>query len=171
MGVRADDESDPPIEVMRQRLLLTGRLGMEIDHDRIGLLAERTSGDLALDRRERIVELILYPASDMALAASETRIDLRRQLRDLGLDLEVVTPDPKSMLIGESVGEAERLGKGAFFIVQIDRSGGQSIAHPSAKVKIEPGDAIMLVVRGSRLAAGAIFSQPAGRMRTGRGFA
>ena len=119
---------------------------------------------------ERIVEMILYPSSENLLAESDKRIDMKRRLRELGLDLEIVTSDAKGALNGATVGDAEKLSKGAFFVVQIDRANGQSIAHPSENVKIEPGDTILLVVRGSRLAAGAIFSKTAERRRSGRGY-
>lgn len=119
---------------------------------------------------ERMVELILYPATDTLIAQSESRVEMRRRLRELGLELEVVTSVGKGALTGETVAEAERRGKGAFFIVQIDRVGGQSIAHPGDNVRIEAGDTILLVVRGSRLPAGAIFSVPGPRQRSGRGY-
>ena len=57
MGMRADHQRHAAVEIMGKRLLLARRLGVEIDDDGIGLLAERTGGELALDRRERIVEL------------------------------------------------------------------------------------------------------------------
>ncbi len=119
---------------------------------------------------ERITELILYPATDRVMAEVSQMSDVKRKLHDFGLDLEVVTAVPKGALTGETVGEAERRGNGAFFIVQIDRAGGQSIEHPGEDVKIEPGDTIMLVVRGSRLSAGAIFTTPAKPVRHGRAF-
>jgi len=71
-------------------------------------------------------------------------------------------------MTGETVGEAERRGQGAFFVVQIDRANGQSILHPGEDVRISDGDNVVLVVRGSRVAAGAIFSTPKGRVRVGR---
>ena len=91
-----------------------------------------------------------------------------------------VLPDDAAngALTGKSVGEVERRGSGAFFVVQIDRPGAlrggtyqaaQSITHPGEDVTIEPDDAVLLVVRGSRLAVGALFSMPATRIRSGRG--
>jgi voltage-gated potassium channel Kch len=116
---------------------------------------------------ERITELILYPATD-ALTDGAQISDVKRNLHDFGLDLEVVSAAEKGALTGETVGEAERRGNGAFFIVKIDRIGGQSIEHPGEDVRIEAGDQVMLVVRGSRLSAGAIFSAPARAVKQGR---
>jgi predicted DNA repair protein MutK len=57
---------------------------------------------------------------------------------------------------------------GAFFIVQIDRVGGQSIQHPGEDANIEVGDTLVLVMRGTRLSAGAIFGMPAKPAKQGR---
>jgi hypothetical protein len=73
---------------------------------------------------------------------------------------EVVTATADGAMTGETVGEAERRGQGAFFVVQIGRANGQSILHPGEDVRINDGDNVVLVVRGSRVAAGAIFTSP-----------
>ena len=117
---------------------------------------------------ERIAEMILYPATMSVVDDSPQMRDMKRGLHEFGLELEVVTVASGSAIIGETVGEAERLGKGAFFIVQIDHSNGQSIRHPGEEVRIEPKDKIVIVVRGDRVSAGAIFSAPKGRVRSGR---
>ena len=80
-----------------------------------------------------------------------------------------VVPD-KGAMTGVTVGEAERRGRGAFFIVQIDHANGKSIQHPGEEVRLEAQDQVLLVVRGSRVSAGAIFTAPAQRQRTGRTF-
>jgi Trk K+ transport system NAD-binding subunit len=89
---------------------------------------------------ERITELILYPATGKAVGSDGAVSDMKRGLHDLGLELEVVTAIKHGALTGLNVREAERQGNGAFFIVQIDRANGQSIAHPGDEVRIEPGD-------------------------------
>lgn len=117
---------------------------------------------------ERIAEMILYPSTNRFVATSPEMREMKRGLHEFGLELEVVTVSENGALTGATVGEAERRGKGAFFIVQIDRANGQSILHPGEDLKLEPGDNVVLVVRGSRVAAGAIFSMPAGRIKVGR---
>jgi trk system potassium uptake protein TrkA/voltage-gated potassium channel len=119
---------------------------------------------------ERIVELILYPATETAIADTEQMGTVKRNLHDFGLDLEVVKVPGNSAMKGQTVGDAERRGNGAFFVVQIDRVGGQSIQHPGEDVKIEVDDTVLLVVRGSRLSAGAVFSAPARPVKHGRTF-
>ena len=55
MGVGADHQRHPPVEMIGERLLLARRLGMKIDDDGVRLFAERTGGDLAVDHGEGIV--------------------------------------------------------------------------------------------------------------------
>jgi trk system potassium uptake protein TrkA/voltage-gated potassium channel len=117
---------------------------------------------------ERIAEMILFPSTDRFVEASPQMRDMKRGLHEFGLELEAVTVMPRGALTGETVGEAERRGRGAFFIVQIDRASGQTILHPGEDVKIMAGDNVVLVVRGSRVAAGAMFSAPAGPIKVGR---
>ena len=117
---------------------------------------------------DRIAEMILYPTTARFVGTSPQIRDLKRGLHEFGLELEVVTATADGAMTGETVGEAERRGQGAFFVVQIDRANGQSILHPGEDVRISDGDNVVLVVRGSRVAAGAIFSTPKGRVRVGR---
>lgn len=116
---------------------------------------------------ERIVELILFPATVNMIKDSAEMAARKRALQDLGLDLEVVIAAENGALTGLTVGEAERRASGAFFVVQIDRKNGLSITHPGEDVTIEPDDAALLVVRGSRLAVGAMFTMPT-FIRSGR---
>ncbi len=117
---------------------------------------------------ERIAEMILYPATERFVDASPRLKTMKRDLHEFGLELEGVTAVADGALTGATVGEAERRGQGAFFVVQIDRAGGQSIPHPADDLRIEAGDNVVIVVRGSRVSAGAIFSAPRGRVRVGR---
>lgn len=119
---------------------------------------------------ERIAEMILYPATADFVADSAQMSQMKRGLHEFGLELErVVLPD-RSGMVGATVGEAELRGRGAFFIVQIDHANGRTVRHPGEEVRLEAGDAVLLVVRGSRVSAGAIFAAPAQRQRTGRTF-
>ncbi|MFN2124683.1 MAG: potassium channel family protein [Candidatus Promineifilaceae bacterium] len=117
---------------------------------------------------ERIAEMILYPSTTQFVRNSPEMRDMKRGLHEFGLELEVVVIPADSAMIGETVGEAERRGKGAFFVVQIDRANGPNILHPGEDVRIVSNDKIIIVARGSRVSAGAIFSAPKGRVRAGR---
>lgn len=117
---------------------------------------------------ERIAEMILYPSTDQFVENSAHMKEMKRGLHEFGLQLEAVTVTTEGSITGERVGEAERRGKGAFFIVQIDRASGQTILHPGEDIRIEAGDSVILVVRGSRVSSGAIFTAPSGPIKVGR---
>lgn len=119
---------------------------------------------------ERIAEMILYPSTAGFIADSTEMGQMKRGLHEFGLELEMVVVPDKGAMTGVTVGEAERRGRGAFFIVQIDHANGKSIQHPGEEVRLEAQDQVLLVVRGSRVSAGAIFTAPAQRQRTGRTF-
>jgi K+/H+ antiporter YhaU regulatory subunit KhtT len=70
--------------------------------------------------------------------------------------------------VGQGVGDLEQRGRGAFFIIQLDRKSGQTITRPGAEVKIEPGDGVLIVARGQLAAVTAIFQSPPERVRAGR---
>lgn len=117
---------------------------------------------------ERIAEMILYPTTARFVGDSPKMREMRRGLREFGLELQRVTVAANSALSGETVRTAEQRGLGAFFVVQIDRRDGESISHPGEDVRIEAGDNVVLVVRGSRVSEGAIFSSARGKVRVGR---
>jgi voltage-gated potassium channel len=119
---------------------------------------------------ERIAEMILYPTTARFLDQAPTMRDLKRGLHEFGLELEAGQVPANGMLTGASVGEAEQRGNGGFFIVQIDRGGGQSFVHPRDDVRIEAGDTVILVLRGSKVAAGAIFTAPKSAVKMGRSY-
>ena len=58
VGVGADHEARAAVGEVTHRLLLAGRLAMHVDDDGVGARAERAGGELALDRRKRIVERV-----------------------------------------------------------------------------------------------------------------
>lgn len=119
---------------------------------------------------ERIAEMILYPHTERFVSDSAPMREMKRGLHEFGLELEAVGVASGNPMIGRSVGAAEAQGNGSFFIVQIDRAGGQTILHPGEDVKIEEGDHIVLVVRGSRVAAGAIFTVGPRPYKVGRAY-
>ncbi len=58
--------------------------------------------------------------------------ELERTLRGLGLDMAVVVVPKKGAFTGLSIEEIERRANGTFFVVQLNRQGGDSITTPSA---------------------------------------
>jgi Trk K+ transport system NAD-binding subunit len=115
---------------------------------------------------ERIAELILYPETARYVRGSERLRDFEKVLSDLGLELEMVVAGEGSAAANMTIEDLERRGKGAFFVVQIDRRGGDTIVRPPSSTAIETGDSLLVVGRtGGTLSA--IMSAPQ-RPRTRR---
>ena len=114
---------------------------------------------------ERIAEMVLFPETTRFIRNSARMRELEKTLRDLGLELDVVTDAAGAAFVGHTVEELEARGKGAFFVFQVNRAGGEMIARPPADLRIGTGDSLVVVGRdGARMHA--IFngaSAPAGR--------
>ena len=81
--------------------------------------------------------------------------------------LEVVVVAAETSVAGLTVTDLEDRAKGAFFVVQITRQGGEVVSRPPGDMRVLPGDALLVVGRsGGRIKA--IFSAPAERARAGR---
>jgi voltage-gated potassium channel len=101
---------------------------------------------------ERVAELILY--QDVArLLEAGGEADLARDLRRLGLELEVVPAAPGSRCVGLTVDALEQAAAGAFLIVAITRAAGGSLLQPSGDVTINAGDGVAVVGRPGRAQA------------------
>lgn len=112
---------------------------------------------------ERMAELLLY--RDMAtilaggLAGDLDR--LGRDLRRLGLEVEVVAAEQGSRCIGRTIAELEVLAAGAFLVVALDRQHGETILQPQGSLAIEPGDGVAIVGRPGRTRViEALFARP-----------
>ncbi|WP_176083620.1 potassium channel family protein [Martelella sp. HB161492] len=97
---------------------------------------------------ERIAELILYPRTEKILHASSEMQTLERQLRGLGLELQVVVAPERGALTGLTVAQIEKRTEGQFFIVQIHRQDGTVYSEPEPELKIVAGDGVVIVGRG-----------------------
>lgn len=99
---------------------------------------------------ERIAEIILYPAADRALHSSAQKEEFARDLRLLGLEIEVVPVAAGSRCVGQTVGAVEQLAAGAFMIVGLNRSDGESISRPGPETPIKAEDGLVVVGRPGR---------------------
>jgi voltage-gated potassium channel len=116
---------------------------------------------------ERIAEMILYPETARLLRSSERMQELERTLRGLGLELEVVVVPENGALTGLSIEEIERRAQGQFFILQLNRQGGEALTSPDRGLKVMAGDGAVVVGRGGQ-AVRALFEAPAEKRRAGR---
>lgn len=117
---------------------------------------------------ERMAEMILYPETARFIRGWDRMRDFDKTLRDLGLLLEVVTVTENAGSIGQTIGEMERRAKGGFFIIQLDRKGGEVLTRPPQHVRIEAGDGVLIVTRTEAAAIRVMFQAPAERVRAGR---
>jgi voltage-gated potassium channel Kch len=116
---------------------------------------------------ERIAEMVLFPETTRFIRGSSRMRELEKALSDVGLELDVVTGTAGPTFVGRTVQELEAHGKGAFFVIQVNRANGEMIARPPGDLPIGPGDS--LVVTGRNLAeASALFNGHAKRPRAGR---
>jgi voltage-gated potassium channel Kch len=116
---------------------------------------------------ERIAEMILFPETARFLRSSERMQDLERTLRGLGIDMAVVVAPEKGALTGLTIAQIERQAEGRFFVLQINRQGGEAITNPDRHLKVMGGDGVVIVGRQGETAR-AMFEAPAERVRAGR---
>ena len=83
MGVGADDEAGAAVAEEADALFLARRLAVEVDHDRVCRLAERTGIEFAVEHREGIVERRHEDAAD--------GVDNKRALAVLGINQRSAT--------------------------------------------------------------------------------
>ena len=79
--------------------------------------------------------------------------DMARDLRRLGLELEVIPAASGSRCVGLSVAELEAAAAGAFLVVALSRSGGRSVLQPTGDMVIAEGDGVAVVGRPGRAQA------------------
>jgi voltage-gated potassium channel Kch len=99
---------------------------------------------------ERIAELILYQETAALIRGSEKMKDFEKVLVSLGLDMDVVAAAPESPVIGKTIETVEQQANGAFFIVQLNRPGGEAMTRPEATTIIEPGDGLVILGRAGQ---------------------
>jgi Trk K+ transport system NAD-binding subunit len=99
---------------------------------------------------ERVAEMILYPEAARFLHGTEHKEEFARDLRMLGLDIEVVTVDQGSNSIGRTIEAVEQAAGGAFLIVGLNRRDGETILRPEGGTLIQAGDGVVILGRPGR---------------------
>ena len=93
--------------------------------------------------------------------------ELERTLRNLGLAIEVVIVPEKGAFTDLSIEDIESRGRGAFFVVQINRRDGDVFTDPDQSMRVEAGDGVVVVGRGGQ-AISALFDAPSHPVKAGR---
>ena len=101
---------------------------------------------------ERIAELLLFPELADMLGDGEGR-GLARDLRRIGLELEVLAAAEGSACVGHTIAELEASAGGAFMVVALERQNGPHMLQPGPEVVIEAGDGVAIVGRPGRAMA------------------
>ncbi|MBL6752031.1 MAG: potassium channel protein [Nevskia sp.] len=99
---------------------------------------------------ERIAEMILYQETFRFLR-SEKMNEFERDLRKLGLEIEVITAAASGPFTGLTVDEIDRRAQGAFLVVGINRHDGSAIHRPAGPTIINPGDGLIILGRSGRM--------------------
>jgi len=100
---------------------------------------------------ERIAELLLFP--QLAELVNDGERGLGRDLRRIGLELEVVAAGAGSRCVGTTVAALEVAAGGAFLVVGLQRRDGSSLLAPAGDMVIEAGDGVAIVGRPGRAMA------------------
>lgn len=116
---------------------------------------------------ERIAEMILYPETARFLRASERTQEMERALRGLGLELQVIVAPERGACTGLTIEQIETRGRGSFFVVQLNRRGGDTVNAPEPDLKVHGGDGVVVVGRGGQ-AVRALFEAPPEKLQAGR---
>jgi voltage-gated potassium channel len=113
---------------------------------------------------ERMAELLLY--QDVAKVLSGIKggdLDrLGRDLRRLGLEVEVVAAETGSRSVGATIGELEAVAAGTFLVVALERQNGEILLQPASNVAVQEGDGVAIVGRPGRAqTVVSVFARPA----------
>ncbi len=112
---------------------------------------------------ERMAELLLYQDLEKLLggARADDLDRLSRDLRRLGLEMEIVAAEQGGACVGATIAELEARAAGAFLIVALDRQHGETLLQPQGSVIINAGDGVAIVGRPGRArAVEALFARP-----------
>lgn len=96
---------------------------------------------------ERIAEMILYEETGQMFRETERMREFERDLRLVGLNMDLATVAPGSPAVGMTVAALERAAGGAFFVVRINRRSGTAVTNPDPDEVVEAADGLVLIGR------------------------
>src|SRR6201996_6035375 len=100
----------------------------------------------------RMAELLLYQNVAKLLSGIKAGdLDrLGRDLRRLGLEIEVIAAEKGSRSVGATISELEAIAAGTFLVVALERQNGEILLHPASNVAVQEGDGVAIVGRPGR---------------------
>ena len=102
---------------------------------------------------ERMAHLILHPTAADLISSDAHTHELAVSLGEFGLQIEQLTIEPESPLIGKPLSSIEVRGHGAFVIFALKRSDGEVISKPEPGTLIVPGDSLIVIGRSGETPA------------------
>ena len=100
---------------------------------------------------DRIAHLILHPnARELLGGKTKSSVEFEHHLSELGLDMEEIEIGMESPWLHRRVGDMEAEAAGRLLVVAILRKEGGTDLNPSPTAMLMPGDALVVMKRGSR---------------------
>ena len=93
----------------------------------------------------RMAHLISNPNAVNFLSQNDDRANLNELLGEIDIQMNEITVRPNSPLVGRSIGDLERRGKGTFIVVALKHADGEVIVHPKPHQSLNAGDALIIM--------------------------
>ncbi len=81
----------------------------------------------------------------------EKMSEFERDLRKLGLEIEVITAAASGKFADLTVDQIDSRAKGAFLVVGINRQDGSTINRPAGSAVVHRGDGLIILGRSGRM--------------------
>lgn len=93
----------------------------------------------------RMAHMITRPATIDLLNQTDERDTLNELLAQLDIEVDEVSIEPASGLVGATIGDVEIGGRGTFVIVALRRADGTTMTHPDQLTVLNAGDAVIVM--------------------------
>lgn len=93
----------------------------------------------------RMANLITHPNTVEFLDQSEERTRLNELLAQIDVQVDELTIQPNSPLVGRTVGDLEVRGKGTFIVVALRKMSGELITHPDHDMPLAAKDVVIVL--------------------------
>ncbi|MEB3293368.1 MAG: potassium channel protein [Synechococcales bacterium] len=94
---------------------------------------------------QRMARMITHPLAVELLENQEGQSNLNELLAQIDVQVHELVVNPQSGFAGQTIGNLEIRGRGAFIIVALRRREGELIRHPGSEVFLHRGDTLILL--------------------------